>query len=214
MRYFIDLFSPQTFSKFLASDKSISGYGKRQEGIASTIKKGDLFICYLTKVSRFCGILEVQDKYLIDSTPIFTDEDDPYIVRFKVKPIVLLDIDKSIPIFEDILWKELHFTQDKMWTSMIRSSLRELNEHDGKILINALMNQIGDNAKQYQLTEVDQKKLKLQKHTVKTHEKVITVSVPENETDNKNSVTEDIEVRESIKIQAELARIGDQMGMK
>lgn len=125
-----------------------------------------------------------------------------------------MDIDKSIPIFEDILWKELHFTQDKMWTSMIRSSLRELNEHDGKILINALMNQIGDNAKQYQLTEVDQKKLKLQKHTVKTHEKVITVSVPENETDNKNSVTEDIEVRESIKIQAELARIGDQMGMK
>jgi len=74
MRYFIDLFSPQTFSKFLQSDRSISGYGKRQEGIASTIEPGDLLICYMTKVSRFCGILEVQERYFIDSAPIFTEE--------------------------------------------------------------------------------------------------------------------------------------------
>lgn len=216
MRYFIDLFSPQTFERFLKSDKSISGYGKRQEGIAKTIKKGDVFICYLTKVSRFCGVLEVVDKYFIDSTPIFTEDNDPYIVRFKVKPLVLLDLNKAIPIFEKSLWDELYFTQDKMWTSMIRSSLRELNEHDGKILFSALMKQNSDNFITYELSDIDNKKLKAAKHTVKSNEKVIAVSVPENETviPEGEKVSTDTEVRESIKIQAELARIGEQMGMK
>lgn len=216
MRYFIDLFSPSTFSKFLQSNKNVSGFGKRQEGTASTIKKGDLFICYLTKVSRFCGILEVQEKYFIDSTPIFTDEDDPYTVRFKVKPIVLLEMEKSIPVFEDVLWKELYFTQDKMWTSMIRSSLRELNEHDGEVLRNTILKQSGIDSINYPITDQDQKKLKAAKHTVTTGKKVVTVSVPENEIAGaqKNDTQDTTEIRESIKIQAELARIGEQMGMQ
>jgi predicted RNA-binding protein len=216
MRYFIDLFSPTTFSRFISSGKNISGYGKRQEGIAKGIKKGDLFICYLTKISRFCGILEVQDKYFIDSSPIFVDENDPYIIRFKVKPIALLDVEYSIPIFDDLLWKRLIFTQEKVWTSMIRSSLRELDEKDGKHLYEVLFNQTTDARKKYPLTEVEQRKLRYAQHTVKTNQKIINVTVPENEEDDSEVIdtTENENVRESIKIQAEIAKIGESMGMK
>jgi len=134
-----------------------------------------------------------------------------------VKPKILLeDLAKAVPISEKVLWDNLHFTQDPMWISMVRSSLRELNEHDGRILVETLTTQGGSNAIKYGLTQADQKKLKAQKHTVKTREKVVAVSVPENETDigQQPAMSEDAEVRESIRIQAELARIGEQMGMK
>lgn len=215
MRYFIDLFSPETFKYFLKSEKNISGFGKRQENIAKTIKKGDIFICYLTKVSRFCGILEVQEKYFVDSTPIFTENNDPYIIRFKVKPLVLLDLEKSIPVFENIIWDKLIFTQKKMWTSMIRSSLRELEQEDGKLLYSTLKLQSTESAKIYPLSEADHKKIKTSHYTVKSNEKVISVSVPDNDNiSENNNYPLNNEVRESIKIQAELARIGDVMGMK
>ena len=52
------------------------------------MKKGDRLLCYMTKLSRWIGILEVASEVFQDDTPIFYEKDDPFVARFKVKPLV------------------------------------------------------------------------------------------------------------------------------
>src|SRR5258706_112070 len=76
----------------------------------------------------------------VDSTPIFT-EPDPFVIRFKVRPLVVLDPELSIPIFDDALWPKLSFTKklelrSPSWAQFanLRASLRALPIEDGTLL--------------------------------------------------------------------------------
>lgn len=80
MAYYIDLFSLDTYEAFAKSDRSISGFRERQRGVASDIKPGDKFICYMTKLSRWIGILEVESNYFQDNKPIFYPANDPFVI--------------------------------------------------------------------------------------------------------------------------------------
>jgi predicted RNA-binding protein len=53
MAYYLDLYSPDTYETFSATDRTITGFRKRQINIAKKIVPGDKFICYLTKLSRW-----------------------------------------------------------------------------------------------------------------------------------------------------------------
>ena len=114
MNYFIDLFSPETATAFEKSDRHISGYRISRKTYIENQKigPGDKFICYVTRVQRFVGILEVKEKYFIDETPIFTNGIDPFVLRFKVEPIVWLPLEKAIPIRADIIWDNLASTKN------------------------------------------------------------------------------------------------------
>lgn len=61
MAYFTDLFSPETFEAFAKSDRTISGFRERQRTSAERLHAGDQLLCYVTRVSRWAGILEVID---------------------------------------------------------------------------------------------------------------------------------------------------------
>jgi predicted RNA-binding protein len=113
MAYFIDLFSPETYEIFTKSDQNISGFRLRQEGAASRVEVGDKLICYMVKLSRWVGILEVTSTYFKDSSPLFHNSNDPYIIRFEVKPVVWLPKEKSIPIHDDRVWNKLSFTKKR-----------------------------------------------------------------------------------------------------
>lgn len=135
MAYFLDLFSPETYNAFTKSDRSISGFRKRQENAAEKIRRGDKLVCYMTKLSRWFGLLEVLDGPFEDDAPIFYAESDPFVVRFHVRPIVLLPVDKAIPIFEDPVWNRLSFTRGQTrgtptWTAAVRKSLVEMEADD------------------------------------------------------------------------------------
>jgi hypothetical protein len=215
MAYYIDLFSPETYQAFTNSDKKISGFRNRQRGIAASIQPGDKLICYVTKVSRWVGVLEITDKYFIDDKPIFIQAMDPFVVRFNVKTSVWFSIENGIPIDEDICWKVLSFTKEfpknsSAWTGIIRNSLRKLTDSDGEYLENILLKQL-DNPTMYDLTEKDKNKLKIL--TVKTQDsKQVTVSIPENDETLSDEDNKDLSKnRESIKIQALLAEIGERM---
>lgn len=104
MAYYLDLFSPSTYKAFLESEKDISGFRLKQKNAASKIKPGDILLCYLTKVSRWVAALEVTSKMFEDNTPRFVKGDDPFVIRFKVKPLVLLNPELGIPIKEDVIW--------------------------------------------------------------------------------------------------------------
>jgi len=109
--YFIDLFSPETYEAFAYSSRDISGFRRRHENVAQKIKPGDVFVCYLTKLSRWFGLLEVVEGPFIDDKPIFLPENDPFVVRFRVRPTVWLDIEKGIPIHDRSVWERLSFTR-------------------------------------------------------------------------------------------------------
>jgi hypothetical protein len=216
MAYFIDLFSPETYGAFARSTRDVSGFRPRHRTTAERVKSGDVFVCYLTRVSRWFGLLEVVEGPFIDNTPIFAPEEDPFVVRFRVRPLVWLDIDKALPIHDDAIWAGLSFTRglDKgslAWTGKVRGSLVRLDDRDGKFLAKELRTQatIG---KPFPLDE--QEKKKLATHTVNRPDKVVTVSVPEDHGEaGAAPQAEETETRESIRVQSLIAQIGASMGM-
>src|SRR4030067_1799692 len=111
MAYFIDLFSPETYDAFSKSARNISGFRLRHKNMAERIKPGDVFVCYITRLSRWFGLFEVIEGPFIDDKPIFVSEADPFVVRFRVKPTVWLDVTKALPIHDEMIWKGLSFTR-------------------------------------------------------------------------------------------------------
>ena len=214
MAYFTNLFSPETYEAFSDSEQDISGFRLRQQNMAKRVNVGDKLICYMTKLSRWVGVFEVISKDFIDDTPIFIKEDDPFIVRFKVKPLVWLPKERAIPIHEDKVWKNLSFTKtfsknSSKWTGKLRNSLNILEKEDGKFLEDLIFSQLkGD--KVYEVDESDYRKIT--KHKVRRLDKEITVSIPDESPIEKSASTPK-EVRDSIKIQAMLAQIGQSMGL-
>ena len=94
MAYFLDLFTPETWEGFRKHGSGISGFRERQRTTASRVKPGDVLLCYLVRLSRWCGALEVASPAFTDAAPIFSDP-DPFVVRFHVKPLVLLEPDRA-----------------------------------------------------------------------------------------------------------------------
>ncbi len=214
MKYFINLFSPETHSAFTKSDQTTSGFSIKQQASAKKIKPGERFICYVTKVSRFAGVLEVMGASFVDDTPIFYEHDDLFILRFKVKVRVWLSLDKSVPMFNEIIWDNLTVTgESKGWMGMIRGSLQHINSPDARYIEKTLLAQQLI-PKDYPLSEKDLKKL--QSHRIKTHkQKSVTVSVPDSdEGEIVEGTAEPKTIRDSIKVQATLAEIGERMKMK
>ncbi len=217
MAYYIDLFSPETYYAYSASDQSISGFRERHKATASLLKPGDKLICYMTKLSRWVGILEVKSPFFLDDAPIFIQPVDPFIVRFKVSPSIWLTPEQAIPINQDVCWKNLSFTKSlpkksQAWTGMVRGSLRKLDDEDGLFLETLLHKQI-DNPKVYPLSENDRKNLKMS--IVNSTEGQIMVSVPEDEKDTESTKKKNqTEQYESIRVQAQLAEIGERMNLK
>jgi predicted RNA-binding protein len=139
LAYYLNLFSPETYESFQHSGRDISGFRIRQQNAAERIRAGDKLLCYLTRLGRWFGILEVVSGPFVDHTPIFLPEDDPFVVRFKVRRLIVLDVEKALPIREDPVWQALSFTKghDKgssTWTGKIRASLTQIDDDDGRLL--------------------------------------------------------------------------------
>ncbi len=111
MSYFLVLFTPETWLAFRKYGATVSGFRKRQLATArDRVKPGDVLLCYMVRLSRWCGALEVNSPVFEDQSPIFSDP-DPFTVRFQVKPFVVLDVDRSLPILEEQIWSKLEETK-------------------------------------------------------------------------------------------------------
>jgi len=223
MSYYLDLFSPETAKAFSESNKDISGFRVSKKTYIDNkgIGPGDRFICYCTRIQRFIGILEIKSKYFIDEKPIFLEENDPFVLRFKVEPIVWLPLEKSIPIHEDFIWNNLSFTKEldkksSKWTHWVFGSPVAWPEKDCKFLEEELLKQ-NKNQLEYPFTEEDKKKLRTKTTKIRIGDKKqVTINVPDDseEEEELDECTSDNGERESIKIQAKLAEIGEDLGFK
>lgn len=215
MKYALNVFSAETHPKFTASDRTIAGFRVRHRQAAERLNPGDLIVCYLTRLSRWVGLLEVVGAPFEDATPLFVEQDDPFVVRIKVKPLVWLPPEHGIPIHDEALWSKLSFTkahsQDTTnWTGAVRTALAPLSKDDGDLLQKLLRAQTAK-PHEYPL-EPNEAKL-FEANTIRRAEGSIAVSVPDNQPEPEAPVAPS-GTRESIKIQALLAQIGARMGLQ
>jgi len=217
LAYYLDLFSPETYEAFSKSQRSVSGFRERQQNAASKIKPGDKLLCYMTKLSRWIGVLEVQSEFYKDDSPIFYPKDDPFIIRFKVKSIAWLPKEKAVPIHDEQVWNQLSFTRglersNPHWTGKFRCSLNPISDVDGGFLEELIVAQLRD-GRTYPIDDEEYERLVT--HKAHRLDKLVTVSVPKDqEFVSPPQIHPQPEVRESIRIQALLANIGAQMGFK
>lgn len=214
MAYFLNLSSPETYEVFSRSDRTLSGFRRRHWNMAQRIAPGDKFICYMTKLSRWIGLLEILEGPFIDETPIYAQE-DPYVVRFRVRELVWLPVEKAVPIHEKSVWDSLSFTRGQpkgssSWTGKLRGSLVQLDEADGRFL-ESLIGLQRDGGTTYPVDADVYKRLTT--HRVRREDKDVMVTVPEG-SDSEDAVEPRPEPRESLRMQALLAEIGARMSMK
>ena len=218
MTYWLNLFTPYTWGRFKDHGADIAGFRPRQRrAIFERVKAGDQFLCYLVKLSRWCGIVEVSSSAFEDSGPIFADDNDPYSIRFRVTPIVLLDFENSIPIEISELWNNLSFTRTIVvgsvgWAQLagMRQSLVEISATDGDLISRVLRTQSAEK-RRYALQTSDRRHI-AQRMVVRTETGEIEVEVPEREHAIESSADADQAIRTSIRMQASVARLGAILG--
>jgi hypothetical protein len=223
VNYWLDLFTGTTWDEFRSAGANISGFRQSRHNIASKINAGDLFICYLTGVMRWVGVLEVISP-TNDTSTIWKDADFP--VRFAVRPIVLLDAEQGIPMNE--LEGRVGFfegVQDRgKFKGFLRGSPSLFKcQEDGRLILDLLQKA----EKQPILRPVDPKKLARKPYTLfkadRTRGKTtipakVTVPEPEEieQQETKQSIpSEDITTSptQHTEIQYYLLRLGIDLGL-
>lgn len=218
MGYFIDLFSPETYSAFSESDRTITGFRPRQRRLAARLGPGDLFLCYVTRLSRWVGLLEIESTAFDDQLPVFASVNDPFSLRFRVKPLVWLSLENGVPIHDDELWDNLSFTRgleknNPAWTGIVRGSLARIDGTDAAVIQKVLERQQTQKGRKFVFSTEDLRKMKPPRVRVAPHQE-LPVSIPTREEESRSSGGTETSPRESFRIQASLAKIGERMGYK
>ncbi|MBN2456740.1 MAG: hypothetical protein JXB29_09440 [Sedimentisphaerales bacterium] len=220
MNYWLDLFTGTTWDEFRNYGAKVTGFRYRLRRSVNRIQKGDIFLCYLTKVMHWVGALEVIGPSN-DKSRIWAN--DEYPVRFDVKPIIMLDAEYGIPMNQlegkvDFYAGPQHAGKFKGFVRMSPNLFKK--QEDGEFILNALLEAERKPIKH----EVDRTKLypkrlygakrKKGKRTVPT-----VVSIPETEELEEVGVSDqaDTQVVDStnhIQIQYNLLKLGANMGFK
>jgi hypothetical protein len=100
----------------------VSGFSEKRRKVVQGIKPGDYLLCYLTRVSRFVGLLEVVDKPFFDEEPIWSS--DVYPSRVRVRVILALSPEHGVPVLdmreELTIFQNLH--NPNYWQGPLRQS--------------------------------------------------------------------------------------------
>ena len=168
-------------------------FGEHQRKRASKIRPGDLFLCYLTGVKMWVGLLEVTGDKFEDNSPIWVEEVFP--IRFPVKPLVMLKPEYGVPM-DTLKGKLSFFPTDGLpgsWSGLVRGSPTKYKISDGEIISAAIKTAEANPI----LQKIDAAKLKRPTNLYKLHKKVddqeleTVVTVPtEDEEEEQLDVTE------------------------
>ena len=88
MAYYVDIVSPETYQISTDNEEQICGYRERWTKRVQKLEPGDTLLVYLTRLSRWVGMLEVKGSFFIDDTPRYQEQDDPYIVRVPTERLI------------------------------------------------------------------------------------------------------------------------------
>ena len=137
-KYWLDLFTGQTWEEFLVNGANISGFRETRTNMARKIHPGDYLLCYVTGISRFIGILKVKSELYKDESPIWKNEIFP--IRFKVELLVKLNPKTAVPVLT--LRDKLSIFGDikpgHQWSGFFRGSPAEFRSQDAEIIVKSM----------------------------------------------------------------------------
>ena len=137
--YWLDLFTGETWKEFQEHGSSISGFRESRWTTVKRMKAGDYLLCYLIRVMRWVGVLEIIDKPFKSAEPqIWSREDFP--CRIKVKPIILLPPEEGVPLksLKDKLSYFKAMATPNSWIGHFRGSPVKEKVEDAELIIKAL----------------------------------------------------------------------------
>jgi len=136
--YWSNVVTGKTWERFLENGAKVSGFRERAANVAERVRPGDYFLCYLTGISRFVGVLEVVSDSYFDETPIWEDQIFP--VRFNVRAVYALDPKTAIPVSElrDRLHMFRKLATPTHWSGFFRRSPNKFRRSDGEIVVAAI----------------------------------------------------------------------------
>jgi hypothetical protein len=70
--YWFDLFTVETWKEFQDRGSDVPGSSEKRCKTVQRMKPGDYLLCYLTRVSRWVGLLEVVGEPYFDEEPIWS----------------------------------------------------------------------------------------------------------------------------------------------
>ncbi len=223
--YWLNLFTGATWQEFVDAGAKVSGFREGRWRTVQRVQPGDYFLCYLTGVSRFIGVLEVASEPYWDETPIWKDEVFP--CRVKVEAIAALTPETAVPIFD--LREQLTIFQDLKspgaWTGHVRGSPARWKNSDGEAVVYAVLEAVENPVKR----PVDASKLARRPKALRAKGESFTVPEEDAERDNKDVVGEEVpkaarqedvavsvssqEVTAHTEVQWLLLKLGSDMGL-
>ncbi len=137
-KYYLALFNEDTWNEFLGNGSLVYGTNLKKQKRMDATNPGDFLICYVTKLSRFVGLLEITSKAYLDESHIW--KNDVYPVRVNVRPVYILEATNGVPVSElkDKLPMFRKLKNPKNWFFYFRSSLSTFQEPDAKLIIDKL----------------------------------------------------------------------------
>jgi hypothetical protein len=133
-KYWLDLFTAQTWKEFLDAGGTVSGFRESRRNSVRRLRPGDRLVCYLTGVSRFVGILEVTGPGYTDSSTIW--KDDVFPERVPVTVVERLTPETAVPIadlLDRFTWAP-KLSSPIAWTGHFRGSPVQMDTADGAMV--------------------------------------------------------------------------------
>jgi predicted RNA-binding protein len=206
--YWLDLFTGTSWQEFLNAGGKVSGFRESRWNTLQKIKQGDFFLCYLTGVMRFIGILEVVSKPYKDETAIWSF--DPFPCRIDVKVVSQLTPETAVPIkdLKDELSIFRNIKNPRAWTGMLRGSPMKWSETDGEIIVKSISNAESNPV----IRPFDQKKLDRRPQMFKSKFGHVTIPTSEDLEETTPAEISAKELSAHLKIQYSLLKLGNEMG--
>jgi len=136
--YWIDLFTVETWKEFQDHGSDVSGFSEKRWVTVQRIKPGDYLLCYLTRVSRWVGVLEVTGKPFFDEEPIWSSS--VYPSRVPVRAVLQLSPEHGVPVLN--MREELTIFRGldnpNQWQGPFRGSPNRWKAADGEAIVRAL----------------------------------------------------------------------------
>jgi predicted RNA-binding protein len=134
--YWIDLFTGTTWREFLDAGAKVSGFREKQWKTVQKINRGDYLLCYLVRIKRFVGILQVISEPFKDNTPIW--QEDPFAARVRVATVTMLTPETAVPIVD--MKNHVSILARSDWEVFFqRSPTRMKKASDGEAIAQTLM---------------------------------------------------------------------------
>jgi hypothetical protein len=204
--YWLDLFTHVTWQEFLKAGAGVSGFRESRWSMLQKVKVGDYFLCYLTGISRWIGLLEVISTPFRDTTTIWKDEIFP--CRVKVKVVAKLTPETGIPVKEMKDQLSVFETAGAAlaWTGHFRGSPTKWKASDGEAVVKAVLQAASSPVTR----PIDPAKLKYRPTALKA--KIGLVTVPESEAADGGQRETAKEPAAHTEIQWLLLKLGSDMG--